>query len=64
VALADQRPKHLVAAAHDQFRSPAELAELVSEGPSTTLATVEGADHFFAVGLPAVVTEAVSAINR
>ncbi|MCP4222255.1 MAG: alpha/beta hydrolase, partial [Actinomycetia bacterium] len=43
VALADERPKHLVAAAHDQFRSPAELAELVADAPNTTVTTVNGA---------------------
>jgi len=64
VALGDQRPKHLVAAAHDQFRSPVELAEVVGEAPNTTITVIEGADHFFAVGLHAIAAAAETALTR
>ena len=63
VALGNARPKHLVAAAHDQFRPPTELTKLVAGCPNTSITTIDGADHFFAVGLPDVVAVAHSALS-
>jgi alpha/beta superfamily hydrolase len=63
VALGDQRPKHFVAAAHDQFRSPDELTDLVADAPNTTISVAPGADHFFAVGLDHVVDAARAALD-
>ena len=43
----DARPKLLVLAAHDEFRSPAEIEAQTSTWLSTRRETVAGASHFF-----------------
>ncbi len=43
----DPRPKQLVAGAHDQFRSAAELTDTVRHWTNTSVLTVDAADHFF-----------------
>lgn len=63
VALTDERPKHLVTGAHDQFRPPDEVAALVTEAAACTLSVADGADHFFAVGLTQVVEAARQTLN-
>lgn len=44
---ADPRPKCVVLAQHDQFRSPAEVEEALGSWAHTTVTVVPGADHFF-----------------
>ncbi len=48
VALSDPRPVSVIAAAHDQFTSPAQLEPKVAGWVNATLHVVESADHFFA----------------
>ncbi len=43
----DPRPKQLVAGAHDQFRSAAELSDTVRQWTATSVHTVDTTDHFF-----------------
>lgn len=62
-ALTDQRPKTMVAAENDQFNPHAKLAETVAAVPNTTVVSIPGADHFFAVGLEDVVAAARSALG-
>lgn len=45
-APSDPRPKLLLVPQHDQFRSPAEAAELTSGWTNTQLEVIEGGDHF------------------
>lgn len=64
VAICDERPKHVVCGANDQFRSPSSVREALGHGANITLSTVEGADHFFSVGLPQVVYAALAILGR
>jgi alpha/beta superfamily hydrolase len=43
----DPRPKHLVLAQHDEFRTPAGVQEEVASWTNTTTEVVPGASHFF-----------------
>jgi alpha/beta superfamily hydrolase len=43
----DPRPKLLVLAAHDEVRSPDEVAALVADWASTEMVVIGGASHFF-----------------
>ena len=43
----DPRPKLLVLAAHDEFRTPAEIADATKTWAATRIETVAGASHFF-----------------
>ena len=43
----DPRPKHLIAGAHDQFRSADALREATRSWPATDVAEIATADHFF-----------------
>lgn len=64
VALDDEtRPGHLVVPAHDQFRPPSEVDEVIEPLPRWTAETVQGADHFFAIGLPQIAAAAVRLID-
>lgn len=45
-APSDPRPKLLLVPQHDQFRSPADAAEIASGWTNTQLALIEGGDHF------------------
>ncbi len=60
----DTRPGHLVVAAHDQFRPPPEVDEIIEPLPRWTAETVAGADHFFAIGLGQVADAAIGVIDR
>ncbi|MDZ4826581.1 MAG: alpha/beta fold hydrolase [Actinomycetota bacterium] len=46
-AASDARPKHLVLAAHDEFRPPGEIETEVANWPATTTEVIAGASHFF-----------------
>jgi alpha/beta superfamily hydrolase len=48
VAISDPRPVTVIAAAHDQFNSPADLEPKMAGWVNATLQVVESADHFFA----------------
>ncbi|MEM9130999.1 MAG: alpha/beta family hydrolase [Actinomycetota bacterium] len=64
VALDDgRRGGHLVVAAHDQFRPPGEVDEIIEPLPRWTAETVQGADHFFAIGLGQVADAAVRLVD-
>jgi uncharacterized protein len=52
----DPRPKLLVLAANDEFRSPAEIEATTSAWTSTRIETVLGASHFFVGRTERVVT--------
>ena len=52
----DPRPKLLVLAANDEFRSPAEIEAATSAWTSTRIETVPGASHFFVGRTERVVT--------
>lgn len=62
VAIGDERPKHVICGANDQFRSPSDVAEAIGHAANLTLTTVEGADHFFSVGLSQVVDAALAVL--
>jgi alpha/beta superfamily hydrolase len=62
-ALTDERPKTMVTGTNDQFNRFDDLAAAVADLPSTTVTAAKGADHFFAVGLDAVVDTAISALD-
>ncbi|MGF1597333.1 MAG: alpha/beta hydrolase [Acidimicrobiales bacterium] len=62
VALNDERPVHVVAGAHDQYRAAAEARELLADAVNVTVTEAPGADHFFAVGLTTVVEAARRAV--
>jgi alpha/beta superfamily hydrolase len=53
---ADPRRKHLVLAANDEFRAPAEIEEEVAGWTRTTTEIVAGASHFFVGRTDRVVT--------
>lgn len=63
VALRDPRPKTIVGASNDQFNPFTELAASMASVPNATVIEAPGADHFFAVGLDAVVTAARDALG-
>ncbi len=44
---ADERPKHLVLAQHDEFRAPDSVTADVADWTNTTAEVVPGASHFF-----------------
>ncbi|MFV0259824.1 MAG: alpha/beta hydrolase [Acidimicrobiales bacterium] len=58
VAADDQRPLRLVAGVHDQYQDLEELRAFAASATATDLTPVDGADHFFAVGLDAVIASA------
>ena len=57
----DARPKTLIAAAHDQFRSAADLSSAVDAWSATDVVVVEGADHFFR-GAQRAIIDAIGAV--
>ncbi|MGO9875042.1 MAG: alpha/beta hydrolase [Acidimicrobiia bacterium] len=63
-AASDVRPKHLVLAANDEFRAPADVEEAVAGWTATTVAIVPGASHFFVGRTDRVVTETLAGIAR
>ena len=52
----DQRPKLLVLAANDEYRTPAEIIEATQAWKSTRVETIAGASHFFVGRTDRVVT--------
>ncbi len=56
----DERPKLLLVPEHDQYRSPADAAELTAGWPNTRLQIIRGADHFL-FGYEQQVAELVTA---
>jgi alpha/beta superfamily hydrolase len=52
----DRRPKLLVLAAHDEFRTPAEIETATGAWASTRIEVVAGASHFFVGRTDRVVT--------
>ncbi len=60
----DPRPKLVVLAEHDEFRSPDEVAAVVASWEATTVEVVTGASHFFVGRTDAVVTAADGLVNR
>ncbi|MDH3681710.1 MAG: hypothetical protein OEV40_17375, partial [Acidimicrobiia bacterium] len=63
IALRDQRPKTIVGATNDQFNPFADLVETMASVPNATVVEAKGADHFFAVGIDAVVAAARDALG-
>jgi alpha/beta superfamily hydrolase len=63
-AASDVRPKHLVLAANDEFRAPADIEAAVADWTATTVAVVPGASHFFVGRTDRVVTETLAGIAR
>lgn len=63
VALTDPRPTTIATGVHDQFNPASAAAATVADAPSTTVVPIDGADHFFAVGLDAIVTAARHALT-
>jgi uncharacterized protein len=61
---ADPRPKHLVLAEHDEYRSPDEIIAATREWLATTVEVVSGASHFFVGRTDAVVGAADDLIAR
>ncbi len=51
----DHRAKHLIIGAHDAFRPPSEAVNATAGWASTTVDTIEGADHFFGGALDQLV---------
>ena len=58
-AAADPRPKLLLVPEHDQFRSPAEAAEITQGWANTQLDVISGGDHFL-MGHARVVGEKIA----
>ena len=63
-AASDPRPKHVVLAAHDEFRPAADVEADVTDWVATTVAVVPGASHFFVGRTDLVVTETLAGIAR
>jgi hypothetical protein len=63
-AASDPRPKHVILAAHDEFRPAADVAADVTGWVATTVAVVPGASHFFVGRTDLVVTETLAGIAR
>lgn len=63
VAATDPRPKLLCVPEHDEFRPPADVAPLVADWPTTTVATVGGASHLL-LGRYEAVTDLVAGFLR
>lgn len=61
---ADPRPKHLVLAEHDEYRSPDEIIAATSDWIATTVEVVSGASHFFVGRTEAVVAAADGLIGE
>ncbi len=59
-AAADPRPKLLLVPEHDQFRSPADAAEITEGWANTELDVISGGDHFL-MGHARVVGEKIAA---
>jgi len=60
----DPRPKLLALAEHDEFRSPAEVAEVAAAWTATEIEVVRGASHFFVGRTDRVVELAAGLVGR
>ena len=63
----DPRPKLLLVPQHDQFRSPAEAAEIAAGWTNTRLEVIAGGDHFLmghARAVADLISEFVSGLSR
>jgi alpha/beta superfamily hydrolase len=60
----DPRPKLIVLAEHDEFRSPDDVAAILAAWEATTVEIVTGASHFFVGRTDAVITAADGLIGR
>ena len=63
-AATDERPKHLVLAAHDEFRAPDDVRAATAAWLATTVAVVPGASHFFVGRTDRVATETLAGLAR
>jgi alpha/beta superfamily hydrolase len=63
-ASSHHRPKFLFAPEHDQYSTPAQLRAHVSGWSSTTVAQIQGVDHFIAVGAKDTARDALSQALR
>ena len=63
-ASGDARPKHVVLAEHDEFRSAAQVREEISTWHNATTTVVAGASHFFVGRTERVVAETLVGIDR
>ena len=63
LADADHRPKHLFVPQHDQFSGPANALALTANWRSTTVRTVDDADHFLAGRVGVVTDQVVAALT-
>ena len=60
----DPRPKLVALAEHDEFRSPAEVADVMAGWVATEIEVVGGASHFFVGRTDRVVTETRVGVAR
>ena len=60
----DPRPKLVALAEHDEFRSPAEVAEVMAAWTATEIQVVGGASHFFMGRTDRVVELAAGLVGR
>jgi len=60
----DPRPKLVALAEHDEFRSPAEVAEVAAAWTATEIEVVPGASHFFVGRTDRVVELAAGLVGR
>ncbi len=63
-AAGDARPKHLILAAHDEYRAPEEVRGDVASWANTTTVVVAGASHFFVGRTDRVTNETLVGIDR
>ena len=63
-AASDARPKHLILAEHDEYRSPEEIQQAVATWTNTTTAVIAGASHFFIGRTDRVTTETQVGVDR
>jgi uncharacterized protein len=61
---ADPRPKLVALAEHDEFRAPAEVAEVAASWAATEIDVVRGASHFFVGRTERIVDLAVGLVGR
>jgi alpha/beta superfamily hydrolase len=60
----DRRPKLVALAEHDEFRSPAEVREVVASWVATEIGVVRRASHFFVGRTDRLVELAVGLVGR
>lgn len=60
LAARNPRPKTILSPEHDQFGDPDTVAHVVKDWRDTTVSTIQGVDHFLAVGAQAAITAALA----